>query len=184
MEDLGAPVEPTDEVLLRDRDVAKDDPPRAAAPRPHQPVEVLDLDRVAPIDQQGRDALLWRRLLVQVGAGVDQKEVGPLGPHHEALHPPQQEVIPHIAGGARGAEEVGAAARLGQRFRRHLLSPEHRREVPLLLLLGAEAVKRLTHDRGHNKGAARRHPQTPDLTLHRRVPDPGEPLAAVLLWEP
>ena len=101
---------------LRHLDVAEHHASGAAAARTHEPVEILHLDARAAIDDHRADTHVRRRIVREVGPDVGEKEIRAFRADDEALHAADDEIVAVVFCPAAGAEEVRAAARLGQRL--------------------------------------------------------------------
>ena len=126
---------------------------------------------------------------VGVGAGEEDAPLGPVGgrrPHLLAGDHPLVAVA-HGAGGDGG--QVGAGLGLGEQLAPHLVAPEHRREEPPLLLLGAVGEQRgPDHADGDGEHAVR-HAEArlllvEDGALDRPAAAPAELVGQVMPAQP
>jgi hypothetical protein len=145
VEYIGPPVELAEQILGGDAGLPEDEPPCPSAARSHQAVDILDVDSRAALYEEGADPAVRRR--GGVGAGIDQEEVGAFRPDDEALLPAEDEVVAGPRRRRRRPEEIGAAARFGQRLGGGEPPGEHRAEDPLLLPRRGELRQRLSDNR-------------------------------------
>ena len=178
VKDLAGAVLAANQVGSRDAHIAEIHPPRAAAARAHQAVDVLHLHARPALHDEGADRPV-RVGLRSARAGIDQEKVCPLRADDEALLPVQYVIVAIAARRGGSAEEIRPAARLGERLG-HGEAAFHRRAQPALFLLGrAKDVERFAHDADQAVQAAQRGAQHAHLFEGDDLIRPGQAAPAV-----
>ncbi len=170
-----------DQVLGGHAGVTEVDAAGAAAAHAHQPVDVLHFDCRATLDDEG--AYRFVRGSVLLAAGIDEEVVRPLSADDEALLAVEHPTVAVAPGLRRGAEEVGAAAGLGEGLGNAELALECRAQPARFLLRRAEGDERLADDGHQAVEAGEACAEDADLLDGYYLVHPFQPPAAVFLGE-
>ena len=144
-----------------------------------QHLDAVHLDPVlADRQHEDRQAAVLRH--VPVRARQAEPPVGPPRAGRPHLRPVEHPLLAVPNGGRQGAGDVRAAARLGEELHPDLLTAEHGREVPALLLLGPEVQQHGGARRERRRLQPGRYLVARDLVVEGPLVGRGEAEAPVL----